>query len=529
MPVLPPALADLCKLSYDKWINISNGCEVAISETASASGDPRLVKPADLYDRDAEWVDLTRFVTAQDPGALLGIMYGRRRQGKTLLLELLAEACDGFLFMGLQQSRVQNLADLAAAYSRKTGLAGASFGSWHDAIDALLRLGQAPGLPVPVILDEFGYLTDSAPELPSVIQRLLSPRGAARQRSSARLILCGSALSLMKDLVSAGSPLRGRSRLELMIHPFGYRASAGFWGADQDPYLAFRIHALVGGTPAYLDMCGKAPARSRDFDRWVIETLLNPSSAMFREGDILVREEQQVSDPALYHAVLATLAGGAGRRSEIASRLGRTDASLTHVLAMLEQIKLVARLDDALRDRRPVYRIAEPIIRFHQLVVRRNEARLVARAGDRVWAEAADTVNSLIYGPHLEELARVWCAEHASQQTLGGIASKVQPATLSCAEHQQGHELDIVVTESNPMRADRIVAIGEVKSTTSSMGPAQLARLEHIRQLIPAQKAPGVVRLILVSRSGFQTELTSLMRSRDDVVLVDMQRLYGGD
>ena len=488
-----------------------------------------LPKPGVIHDRGAEWADLARFATAADAGALLGIVYGRRRQGKTLLLELLAEATGGFLFMGLQQSSTQSLADLARAYADRAGLPGAAFATWTEAMEALLRLGADRQAPLPVVLDEFGYLVDAAPELPSVIQRLLSPRGAARQHSAVRLILCGSALSLMSGLVAAGSPLRGRSRLELMIHPFGYRDAASFWGAAGDPELAFRIHALIGGTPAYLDMCDGAPGDTAGFDRWVISALLSPASAMFREGDVLLHEEQQIGDPALYHAVLAAIAMGACRRSEIASRLGKTDAALTHALSVLEQIRLVRRTEEALRERRPVYQIAEPVIRFHQLVIRRNEARLVARSAERVWAESADTVRALIYGPHYEYLARVWCAEHASDGTLGGIASRVQPARIFCPEHARPHELDIVVTETDAMRPDRIIAIGEVKSTTATMGPGQLARLEHLRDLLPSDKASGPVRLLLVSRSGFTSELTSAAAGRGDVELISLERLYQGD
>lgn len=51
-----------------------------------------LAKPDVLFDRDAEWAELASFVANRSLGATLAIVYGRRRQGKTLLLELLAEA-----------------------------------------------------------------------------------------------------------------------------------------------------------------------------------------------------------------------------------------------------------------------------------------------------------------------------------------------------------------------------------------------------------------------------------------------------
>ncbi|WP_200902562.1 MULTISPECIES: hypothetical protein [Protofrankia] len=76
-----------------------------------------LAKPSELFDRDAEWSGLTAFAGDPAPGATLALVYGRRRQGKTLLLELLCEAADGFMATGVEQSDAQNLADLGAAFT----------------------------------------------------------------------------------------------------------------------------------------------------------------------------------------------------------------------------------------------------------------------------------------------------------------------------------------------------------------------------------------------------------------------------
>ena len=188
----------------------------------------RLPKPPELHDRAEEWEALTEFAADPSPGAVLGIVYGRRRQGKTLLLELLAEATGGLAFTGLQQADAQNLTDLAAVYAGFTGVPGASFENWTAAIEALLTAGDRIGRPVPVILDEFPYLVEQAPELPSALQRALSPRSVARMTGQVRLILCGSAFTVMRGLLGGSAPLRGRAKLELLVQPFDFREAAGF-------------------------------------------------------------------------------------------------------------------------------------------------------------------------------------------------------------------------------------------------------------------------------------------------------------
>lgn len=176
-----------------------------------------------------------------------------------------------------------------------------------------------------------------------------------------------------------------------------------------------RVHALCGGTPAYLDYCaGDVPADLTDVDGWVVRNLLNPASAFFREGRVLVGEEPDLRDVSVYFSVLTALASGHTRRGQLAAVLGRKEGTLAHPLTVLEDARLIAAKPDALRSRRTSYRIAEPMLRFHQLVVAPREARLLRGHRPQIWHELSGTVNSRILGPHFAELARQWAREHAS-------------------------------------------------------------------------------------------------------------------
>ena len=484
-----------------------------------------ITKPERLFARDIEWRELTEFAASPQEGATLGLVYGRRRQGKTLMLELLARETGGFLFGATQQSATQNLADLGAAYADFRGLRRpVLFADFREALDEILRIGEANATPV--IIDEFPYLVDVTPALPSYLQRALSPLSYAKENTRTRLILCGSALTTMEQLLGGGAPLRGRATMELVVRPFRFRQAAAFWGVDNDPELAFRLSALVGGTPAYKEMCGGCPASLGDFDRWVQRRLLNPASAMFREGSLLLREEPSISDPTSYAAALTAVSAGHHRRSEIASALGRSSGALAHLLTGLQDIGLLEQVNDALRDKRGVYRVAEPAVRLYQLLVQRYEPELVIGRAERVWSSSTDTVAAKIYGPHFEDLARQWCFEHATEETLGGRAATVLPTEVPCREHRRGHKLNVVVTESLPFEADRITAIGEAKATTKPMDVAHLERLEHLRGLLPSAKVSALPKLLLFARSGFTKNLQQLVSRRGDVELIDLNRLY---
>lgn len=483
-------------------------------------------KPDHLFDRTHEWGALTAFGAAARPGASLGLVYGRRRQGKTYLLQSLIEERGGFYWTALSQSSQQNLDRLAADYAAFTGQrAGSRFDDWSQAFTALLALGEGRDEPITVVVDEFPYLLDGDAALPSILQALLAPRGEAVRRWKTSLILCGSALTTMQGLLTASAPLRGRASLELFVHPFGYRDAARFWEVSSRPATAMRLHALVGGTPAYRLMAGhQAPGDDAEFDAWVEQALLDPASAMFREGQALLADEIRPSDRALYTAVLVAIASGRTRRGEIAATLGRSEGALAHPLNALVAARLVEPAADALRQKRTTFRLAEPMLRFHHLVIEPNEAQLARGRGPALWRSLQDTVSSRIYGPHFEHLARTWCLEHAEEATLGGTALSVAATTVACRTHRSGHELDVVVAAGPAGDARRVVAIGEAKWRAEPCDVAHLERLEHARDVLGAVGA----RLLLFSRSGFTRGLHAAARRRGDVELIDLERLYRG-
>ena len=183
-----------------------------------------LDKPGHVFDRDREWDGLMRFATTPQPEVRLGIVSGRRRQGKTYLLDAVASAVGGFFYAATDDTEVDALASFGRALAEWTGGGRYAFTSWEEALERLFTAVPA-GL---IVIDEFPYLSKASPALPALIKRALEPRGIARQ-SRSRLLLSGSAMPVMGGLLSGSAPLRGRASLDLVIAPFGYREAAKFW------------------------------------------------------------------------------------------------------------------------------------------------------------------------------------------------------------------------------------------------------------------------------------------------------------
>lgn len=487
-------------------------------------------RPADMFDRDEEWAALEGFCEDPTPGATLGVVTGRRRQGKSFLLEAACEQTGGFYHQALEGTATESLRLFGERFAAHTGaVAPLAFSSWPDAIDAVLDLGSAG--PTTVVIDEFPYLMKAAPELPSAVQAALGPRRAERTASRTRLILCGSALSVMGRLLAGSAPLRGRAALELVVPSLDFRLARSFWGIE-DPLLAARLHAVVGGTPAYRDFArGDAPRGSDDFDAWVVRTVLNRNSPLFREARYLLAEEPDLRDPGLYSSVLAAVATGAVTRGAISNAVGRGADELGHPLTVLAAAGFLVKADDLLRDRRPVWRIAEPLIAFYHAVVRPVFGQLEARGqAARTWSGRRATFASQVVGPNFEEICRTWTSMYASAETLGtDDLGEVGHGAVHDHEQRAAMQFDVVALGPADGRRRRLVALGEAKWGIQ-LGLEHLDRLRRGMHLVERTNNLDVssTRSLLFSAIGFTDELRAVAASDPNVVLVDLGRLYEG-
>lgn len=487
-------------------------------------------KPAEMFDRAFEWAELTRFATLPGLRATLGVVSGRRRQGKTFLLDAVARASGGFMFTATETTEADALRQFGEALARYRGQPTPfRFAHWDEAVAELMRIADAGG-PTVAVIDEFPFLAKASPSLPSIIQRALDP-AAQHTNTPVRLLLCGSALSFMGRLLSGNAPLRGRAGLELVVPTLDFRLAAEFWQID-DPRTALLTNAIVGGTPAYRREFtqGDTPAGPDDFDAWVVRAVLNPARPLFREARYLLAEEPELHDTALYHSVLAAIAAGNAARGGIADYLGRKSTDLAHPLSVLQDVGMITHEADAFRRNRSAYRIAEPLVTFYHAVMRPawGDLERPGRAPD-VWRRTQSTFRSKVVGPHFEQVCREWARWHAAPDTQGGHVTRVAGGTVNDPAARTSHEVDVAVHGESQEGRQMLLAIGEAK-WSEVMGAGHLERLRHVRSLlIRSGTATEATRLHCFSGTGFTDELNHLAQNDPTIQLIDLARLYHGE
>ncbi|MEO3786635.1 ATP-binding protein [Actinocorallia sp. B10E7] len=466
-----------------------------------------MIKPDHVFDRDFEWRHLAAFATRSANRPQLGVVSGRRRMGKTFLLEGLARATGGFYFSATEATETESLSLFADALSGYLDSpVPLRFESWDEAVTLLFKV--APEHPGPIVLDEFPYLSKVSPALPSILQREID-RGVS-QGTPIKLLLCGSPMSVMGGLLAGTAPLRGRANLELVVRPFDYRMAARFWNVD-DPALAVRLHSVVGGTPAYRRFVNDdSPNGLDDFDDWVLRTVLDPGTPLFREARYLLDEETEARDPGLFHSVLSAVAHGRASRGGIADYIGRKSTDISHPLTVLEDCGLLRRDPDLFHAGRSHYRVAEPLITFYQVVMRPQWGLLESGRASLVWNAAKARFASQVAGPHFEDLCRRFATTDEAAELFGDLPAEVGSGVLTDQANRNKMELDVVVlAQPDPGRPRRVLALGEAK-WGKTMGPADAARLSRARELLAARGYDTAdTRLLCFSATGFTRDFSS--------------------
>lgn len=472
---------------------------------------------------------LADFLDARVKRHTLGLMYGRRRIGKSTLLHELVRARGGFYWEATRGEPAVHLARLGEALGNHLGVGRLAFENWEDAIAQLLRLGASGATPV--ALDEFGYLLEGDPTLDSVIATAIGPAGQEAVHGQTRLMLCGSAIAMMRALTAGEAALRGRAGLELVMQPFDFRQIASLLDTSSDLALTARIFAVIGGVIGYAtDMVNHdLPTEGDDFSRWVATRVLSPAATLHHEATTLLAEDPTLSSasPSLHHSILGAIANGAVTAGSIGNQLRRPVPNIAPSLNRLIAAGFVLRHEDPIRAQRPTYALADSFLQFHYAILEPHGSLLRDRDPLELWTDRLSaTFDSRVRGPVFEEQARTWVRRYTSTSTLGSPPGYVGPSSVSIDGKE--HELDVVVAaaeEAAEPSARTVVAIGEAKAG-ETITPRHVRRLERARAGLGGRAAGSK---LLLFGAEFSDEVQRAAESRHDVELVDLTRLYTGN
>jgi len=449
--------------------------------------------------------------------AELFIVYGRRRVGKTELLLQFSRTDDKktLYFLASQLTRQEHLRQLTEIM-RDTFpdpvLESLTFTDWEA---ALTYLGErAQGERLLVILDEFPYLCEAAPELPSVIQRFWDLRGKG---SEIFLVLCGSQLGFMeREVLGERSPLYGRRTGQLRLRPFDFREASLFF-PDYSLRERFIAWGILGGMPAYLIRF--SPRRSlRENLLW---EMLQVQGYLYEEPRFLLRME--LRDPKVYASILGAIASGCTKLNEIAQRTGLSVQTASKYLGVLQELEIVARevpftARAPRRSKRGRYRLVDNYLNFWFRFIQPHSSMIEAGQGKLVYERFVSPYLDEYMGHVFEEVARSYVRLYAAED-LG-----LPPVLRAGREWGADFEIDLVAEHT-----DGSWTFGECKWARQPVGERVLRELQaKVERLSRIAKVPGSIRYAIFSSSGFTLKLQQLAEANpEEVLLLSAAELLG--
>ncbi len=351
--------------------------------------------------------------------ASLVIVYGRRRVGKSTLIR---EAAKDQLHIFYQATRVTsslNLEAFKAEIARTLGpdelLAG--IGDWLSALHYVARAAERQrGLIV--MLDEFPYLVDSDSALPSIVQKFWD--SGAPGTGNLKLLLCGSLISQMEELLAERNPLYGRKTLTLQLAPLALRDAVQFVPRYR-PDDKLVTYGIFGGVPFYLQLVDRE-ASLRDN---VTRLLLGQAGSLADEPVVLLQSE--LREIPRYASILAAIADGCTKYGEIVGRVRDIGGSkaLGPYLEKLRRMRLirsVRSMDAAPKERDRRYFIADPLMAFWHQFVWPNLSSIAQGFGADVWTHQITPRLDGFMGGMFEEM----CREHALRYAQEHFAAPAQ-------------------------------------------------------------------------------------------------------
>lgn len=306
------------------------------------------------------------------------VFYGRRRVGKTTLIQEFIKNKSAIYYMAVEGTQTENLIGLSktvlSTSFSDTMPSFSSFQNLFDYIDA--HLCKERNI---LVIDEYPYLAASYPAISSLLQQHIDQ---CWRNSQLFLILCGSSMSFMEhQVLGYKSPLYGRRTAQFKIRPFTYfEAEQMLLHYTKEERVL--LYGITNGIPEYLSRLDK----DLNADENIINLFFQESGRLFEEPSNLLKQE--LRSPASYHSIITAIAGGASRMNEIATKTGLESSGCSNQLTSLIELGIVKRdypITESESSRKTIYRIEDDMFRFWYRFVRPNGSGIAQNLGETIY------------------------------------------------------------------------------------------------------------------------------------------------
>ena len=396
----------------------------------------------------------------QSPRSELVVVYGRRRIGKTFLIERHFNGQFDFWYTGARglntQQQLRLFAKTLKSYS---GVRSYKFSDWLDAFDALEDYLET--LPKDkkklIFIDEMPWMDTGRSNFVIALENFWN--GWAMYKHHVMLIATGSSTSWMTDkLITNRGGLYARITYQLHLDAFNLAEAEEYVKALNMPWDRYQImqsYMVLGGVPYYYSILDPKLSVAQNIDR----LFFRKDGKLRLEFDELYHALFPMAD--IYIEVVKVLSQhpkGLTFR-EISKAVGQEGTFLTRVLKNLERCDFIEKWPHFKNKKQTeIYRMTDNYTLFYYKFIDGNDFK-----NENWWTE---NLSSHSVGAWQGNSFEIVCMRHYRQikKALGiaGVATEISTwKSLPTQVYPNGGQVDLVIE-----RADRIIHLCEMKFST---------------------------------------------------------------
>ena len=438
------------------------------------------------------------------------VIYGRRRVGKTALINEFCKGKPTVYFSALNASSQENLEALSKAIytcQNSDSTSAPTYRSYEDALEAIT--GMAMEKRLVFVIDEYPYLAKAEKSISSRLQHIIDH---SWQGSRIYLILCGSSMSFMEyQVLGYESPLYGRRTAQFKIQALTYREITEFHpelkAADQA-----LLYGVTGGIPHYIN---KLDVES-NLDEALLDNLFSTSSYLFEEPENLLKQE--LREPAIYNSVISAIAAGASHSNEISTKVGVESGVCAKYLKVLLDLGILKKETPITEKsgKKTIYVIDDNFFRFWYRFVPRNMSVISAGRMRLIYEQAVKRFYPDYMGLVFEKMCQEYLLRYAKDLPI--LLSNVGQWWGTDSKTRREVQIDIV---GAPVDGNEYL-IGSCKYRNEKIG---IEELELLRRYAAVFRQNGIFHYYIFSKGGFTQALLEA-EMQGEVTLLTLEDLY---
>ena len=327
------------------------------------------------------------------------VIYGRRRVGKTTLINEFVRDKECILYSATETNAKQNLEALSKsvyALSDEFGDSPGIFADFQAAFETIFKIAEKRRIVF--VIDEYPYLAACSKGIASILQILIDRN---QKDSKLFLILCGSSMSFMENQVMGyASPLYGRRTCQYKIKPFDIFETRDYFCGFNAEDLAV-IYGITGGIPLYMSMMDESLSLAQN----IKGNFFMPNAYLFEEPANLIKQECR--DASQYNSIIAAISGGASRLFEICSKTDLNTSLAADYLNKLIGLGIVKKEKPftSANSKKAIYLIEDSMFRFWHKFVGGNIPAINRGLSDIAYSKAEPLIPGFM-GAVFEEICK---------------------------------------------------------------------------------------------------------------------------